>query len=152
MEFTYDIVLKEFKANLPDNFTNILKIGFRKNGKVPVKMHNFNFGFCLTQKNGSLLCENSFSSFKYTDQYILYSRRVNILPNEEYIFKFWVKNTQNKTRDEYIKPIRTLKTTQPHNSWIWDDDKKKWIPPIERPGKDENKYKWDESIQNWREV
>lgn len=152
MEFIYDVETNEYKENIPDDFTNILKIGFRKNGKIPVKINNIIFGFSFTQKNGSLLYENTYSSFNSSDQHFLVSKRVNILPNEEYILKLWIKNTYNSTRNEYVKSILTLKPTKPYNSWIWNDDNKKWLPPVERPGKDENKYKWDESIENWIEV
>jgi hypothetical protein len=40
---------------------------------------------------------------------------------------------------------------KPHASWIWDEDKNAWWPPIPVPDKDKL-YAWNESSISWVEV
>jgi hypothetical protein len=46
--------------------------------------------------------------------------------------------------DRFVSPC-------PHNGWILDKNKKAWIPPIDYP-RDEKKYFWNNSIENWQEL
>lgn len=47
-------------------------------------------------------------------------------------------------RDAFVPP-------KPFASWVLDEQKCVWIPPIKRPD-DGKKYKWDENSVSWVEV
>lgn len=49
--------------------------------------------------------------------------------------------TYDETKDAFIPP-------QPYPSWTLDDETCLWNPPIEYPS-DDNKYKWNETNQQW---
>jgi hypothetical protein len=49
--------------------------------------------------------------------------------------------TYDETRDAFIPP-------KPFPSWLLDENTCLWIPPKNHPN-DDNKYDWDENIQDW---
>lgn len=51
--------------------------------------------------------------------------------------------TYDKIRDAFIPP-KPLS----YPSWVLDEEKCIWVPPIPYPD-DENPYKWNEETQNW---
>lgn len=52
--------------------------------------------------------------------------------------------TYDAVRDAFIPP-------QPYPSWVLDEQKCLWKPPVAIP-QDGKAYYWDEEIQNWAEV
>lgn len=56
----------------------------------------------------------------------------------------------DQNRDAFIPPKPTIKNLI-CNSWVLNEDKCVWEPPIAPPN-DGFRYIWDESIQNWEKV
>lgn len=52
--------------------------------------------------------------------------------------------TYDAQRDAFIPP-------QPYASWILDEEKCQWEPPISYPD-DGNRYQWDESTLTWTQL
>lgn len=50
----------------------------------------------------------------------------------------------SKKHDVFLRPI-------PYPSWILNEDKFIWEPPVEKPN-DKFKYRWDESTLSWVEI
>ena len=53
--------------------------------------------------------------------------------------------------DVYNPEDGTFMPTQPHPSWAYDEENRKWIAPIPAPS-DDKLYIWDEQNQTWVEA
>ena len=55
-----------------------------------------------------------------------------------------IGNEFNQEFQWYISP-------KPHNSWIFNVEKKSWVAPVEKPTGDYH-YAWDEDNKQWKEM
>ena len=55
-----------------------------------------------------------------------------------------IGDTYDKTNDRFLPP-------KTFNSWVFDEDDYKWVPPVDYPT-DGNRHKWDEDSQTWTQL
>jgi hypothetical protein len=56
-----------------------------------------------------------------------------------------VEGTYNEELDEFRGP-------QPFPSWTWDTNRWEWVPPIERPVKENARFLWADATLEWVEI
>tara|TARA_Y100000389_G_C17145369_1_gene356987 strand:- start:244 stop:567 length:324 start_codon:yes stop_codon:yes gene_type:complete len=55
-----------------------------------------------------------------------------------------IGDTYDGTNDRFLPP-------KTFNSWVFDEDDYKWMPPVDYPT-DDNRHKWDEDSQTWTQL
>lgn len=66
----------------------------------------------------------------------------NLFPGSIYYLNLKIFNLRKVK--EHSFEIHTPKPEKPFNSWIWNDEKKLWAPPKEKP-----ELIWNEESQSW---
>lgn len=59
-----------------------------------------------------------------------------------------VYTQRSMTQQEKQQLWNNMEYSKPYPSWVLNQDRCVWEPPTSHPD-DGNKYRWDESVQNW---
>lgn len=88
--------------------------------------------------------------FDKTDQSHLASSSIGWKPDQQVLVKAWVV-LRNGARIKDQFEFTVQRPTQPHPSWVWDEDLLNWKSPVAYP-QDQGRYIWDEDSVSWLEV
>jgi len=149
MIFLYDIHKLEWQ-NKEQADTDDFFIGFTNSEKGYAEFENLSYGIKLL-KNNEIIAESYYPKensrvLLATDQEWIETFQPDIRPEEEYSFQMWAENSGVKTEHMYnfIGPT----PEKPYESFLWDEEFKKWLAPTPVPDFD-NDYIWDEASISW---
>lgn len=128
------------------------RIGFTKNGKLPVIFDNLSFGISVFSDNEKVFEDSRPEpelSYESTDQECLYNFDIyNLNGGRKYVIQVWADNAGERWEGNF--DITLPRTESPYPSWTYDKMYGTWIPPVLYPD-DDKVYRWDEESTSWVE-
>ena len=125
-----------------------LMIGFSK-GEPIISFVDLKFGFVFS-KGSDVLVEKEYPPegvrYQRTDQTYLVSERIKVEQQTDYSLYLWAEN-ENK-RIEKTFDISVPRPKKPYESWVWNDRRMMYDPPVPYPN-DGNDYTWNEETTSW---
>lgn len=118
---------------------------------VSLNYSSLNFGVNVLEEQTEIISKSypiSNGVYIETTQDFLEAFSLNVLPDTTYTFNFWV--VHEGTLIKTSKQINTSLPVKVYNSWVWDNENKKWIAPMQYPS-DGKSYDWDDQNQVWVE-
>lgn len=144
----YDVVNRNWNFDIVvEPYSSTLEIGFIGSG-FPMFFNNLKFGFELQSSKGFYTKSYPEPGLEYvsTDQIYLSADSFEADPDETVVLAVSAEHggVQKSAEISFVVP----RPSKPFDSWVWSDELKSWVSPVERPD-DENSYVWSESSQQW---
>jgi len=144
MKISFDIISKTFSVTgTLGAFGGVLGFGFNEGGSLPVDLQSVSkFGFTLGGVTEKL---PKYGKLNSTTLEIVHQHTANLRPNTEYTLDFFVEMPEYGTV-QGSHNFTTPKPNAPYVSWVWNDTKKCYEPPVIKPDGD---FIWDEPTGSW---
>jgi hypothetical protein len=137
---------------ITESYSINISIGFRDNEKLPVKFDKMQFEILLKldEKIVEKITKPELSQeYMCTDQdFIEFFTLTNLFPEKNYKINVYSKNYEDSWEETFSFTLP--KPKKPYESWIYDEENYKWIPPVPYPYDGKN-YVWDENEKIWIE-
>jgi len=133
---------------LPSTNTVEAEIWYTLDPKITTPhLKNFSYKLFMEDENGNITPpEFSNHNVEYTPTeypvFVTNHTYHNLLSETKYFWKmhFWHRRQEIADKVEFSLPV----PSKPFESWTWNSEQKKWVPPQEPPSPT-----WDENSQSW---